>query len=58
MILQLIKQHLTQEKKSPRRGIEPRSGTRQAPILTIKLSRNISVDVEEQQKLCCNDWRP
>ena len=27
-------------KKSPRRGIEPRSGTRQAPILTIKLSRN------------------
>ena len=25
--------------KSPRRGIEPRSGTRQAPILTIKLSR-------------------
>ena len=24
-------------KKSPRRGIEPRSGTRQAPILTIKL---------------------
>ena len=24
--------------KSPRRGIEPRSGTRQAPILTIKLS--------------------
>ena len=27
------------KKKSPRRGIEPRSGTRQAPILTIKLSR-------------------
>ena len=27
------------QKKSPRRGIEPRSGTRQAPILTIKLSR-------------------
>ena len=31
-------------KKSPRRGIEPRSGTRQAPILTIKLSRNIRCD--------------
>ena len=36
----MIKQHPPGLiKKSPRRGIEPRSGTRQAPILTIKLSR-------------------
>ena len=33
------------QKKSPRRGIEPRSGTRQAPILTIKLSRTVSVKI-------------
>ena len=30
---------IKKKNKSPRRGIEPRSGTRQAPILTIKLSR-------------------
>ena len=30
---------IRKKNKSPRRGIEPRSGTRQAPILTIKLSR-------------------
>ena len=33
------------QKKSPRRGIEPRSGTRQAPILTIKLSRMLNVEI-------------
>ena len=34
-----VREHIKLAKKSPRRGIEPRSGTRQAPILTIKLSR-------------------
>ena len=42
----MIKQHPPGLiKKSPRRGIEPRSGTRQAPILTIKLSRILIVEL-------------
>ena len=46
----MIKQHPPGLiKKSPRRGIEPRSGTRQAPILTIKLSRNIRCDTVVSQ---------
>lgn len=40
LLLEIAERTLKKKLFSPRRGIEPRSGTRQAPILTIKLSRN------------------